>query len=87
MEITVNRLQELVACESGLSLQISGGVATLHFADSRSSKPDLNLVVIERQENLYVEILSGVNDGYNFHWVPNRKMNPKLKFLLFKLIR
>lgn len=87
LEVPVIRLQELASEERDLSLRICENIATLHFEHSRSSMPDLNFVLITRQEEQFVEILTAVNDGYNFQWVPDRKMYSKLKVFLYKLLR
>ena len=87
LEIKLSRLQELATHEAGLSLQICESTASLRFEHSRSSQPDLNFVIIEGHEERTVELLSAVNDCYNFQWVPNRKMYSGLKSFIFKLLR
>lgn len=87
LEFPVSRLQELVRRETGMSIQICGQTATLRVESSRSSMPDLILMIKIQNEVSYVEILHAVQECYNFHWVPDRKMNVKLKNFLFRILR
>ena len=87
MEITVNRLQEIVAQETGLNVFLNEESVTIRFEDTRTELPDLKFLIIRRYNDRYVELLSGISSGYNPQWVPNRQMNARTKFLVYKLIR
>ena len=86
-EISLSRLQELASREPGLIFHSSSDSVTLRFEDSRSSLPDLKMLIYVRDEEKYVELLSSVQSCYNPSWVPDRKMNSKLKWFIAKLVR
>ena len=85
--MTLNRLQELVGQENGINIYQSEGTVSLRLVDNNRPTPDLNFVLIEKNGEQYVDLISTVCNCYDENWMPDRKMKPKIKWFIAKAFR